>query len=134
VAEAYYQKLFDMEIIGRESLLPDGNWYSLPVDKSWEHAEQAGYTIGMLALRRGVFTLAFFPGDPQPGQLYIVGLNMPLDEISAVRDRLPADTELWQDEPEGLTFRDHYQIVWQIYPPGTEFLTSGESQGRWLRV
>ena len=133
-AEIYYQQLFDMNILGRESLLPDGKWYSLPVGKSWEDAARAGYSIGMLALQRGEFTLALFPGEPQPGQLYIVGLNMPVDEISAVRDRLPTGIELWQDEPEALTFRDRHQIVWQIYPSGTAFRTSGESQGRWLEV
>ena len=133
-AEAYYQQLFDMKLIGRESLLPDGLWYSLPMDKYWEDAEQAGYMIGMLALRRGAFALALFPGDLQPGQLYIIGLNMPVEEISAVRDRLPPETEVWQDEPEALTFRDRYQIVWQIYPSGTEFQTSGESQRRWLKI
>lgn len=133
-AEAYYQQLFDMEILGRECLLPDGVWYSLPMEKSWEDAEKAGFTIGMLAMQRGAFTLALFPGDPQPGQLYIVGLNMPVEEINAVRIRLPADTEVWQDEADALTFRDQYKIVWQIYPPGTEFRTSGETQGRWLEV
>jgi catechol 2,3-dioxygenase-like lactoylglutathione lyase family enzyme len=133
-AETYYQQLFDMKLIGRESLLPDGNWYSLPLDKSWEDAAQAGFAVGMLALQRGALTLALFPGDPQPGQLYIVGLNMPVEEIRAVRGRLALDTEIWQDEPEALTFRDRYQIVWQIYPLGTEFQTSGHSQGRWLQV
>lgn len=133
-AEDYYQRVFDMEILGRESMLPDGQWYSLPTDRGWQDAARAGIEIGMLALQRGAFTLALFPGDPQPGQLYIVGLNMPVEEIRAVRDRLPADTEVWQDEPEALTFRDRYQIVWQIYPSGTEFQTSGESQEHWLKV
>lgn len=133
-AEAYYQQIFDMQIVGRESMLSDGQWYSLPPDRGWQDAEQAGFTIGMLALRHGAFTLALFPGDPQPVQLYIIGLNMPADKISAVRGRLPEDTEVCQDEPDALTFQDQYAIVWQIYPPGTMFRTSGETQGHWLEV
>jgi len=32
-AERYYQSVFDMELIGRESELADGLWYTLPFDK-----------------------------------------------------------------------------------------------------
>ena len=57
-AEAYYQRLFEMALIGREAKLGDGRWHTLPFDKSWEDAEAAGIELGMLALRKGEFVLA----------------------------------------------------------------------------
>jgi catechol 2,3-dioxygenase-like lactoylglutathione lyase family enzyme len=133
-AKAYYQELFAMELVGREALLDDGLWYTLPGDKGWDAAEAAGIALGMVALRRGALVLALFPGDPQPGQLYMIGLNMSPNEIAGLRERLPADAEVWQEEPGALTFRDLYMITWQIYATGTEFRNSGEAQGRWLEV
>ena len=35
-AEAYYQSLFQMALIGREAEQEDGEWYTLPHDKSWD--------------------------------------------------------------------------------------------------
>jgi len=37
-AEGYYRRVFDMELIGREAELADGQWYSLPLDKGWDEA------------------------------------------------------------------------------------------------
>lgn len=42
VAEAYYLRVFDMEIIGREAMLKDGLWYTLPFDKGWDDAVAGG--------------------------------------------------------------------------------------------
>jgi catechol 2,3-dioxygenase-like lactoylglutathione lyase family enzyme len=133
-AEAYYRKLFSMELIGREAQLSDGLWYSLPQDKGWEDAKEAGIKLGMVAIKNGALVLALFPGKPQPGQLYIVGLNMNQKEIPQVRAQLPEEAEVWEDDTDSLTFRDRYGIIWQIYPTGTVFRTSGEIQGRWLKV
>jgi len=77
--------------------------------------------------------LALFPGDPQPGQIYMIGLNVPLIEIAALRKRLSTDTVIWEDRPDALTFRDRFDITWQVYPTGTQFHGSGD-QGRWLQV
>ena len=133
-AEGYYKQLFNMKLIGREAELGDGLWYTLPMDKGWNDAQAAGIELGMVALKRGALVLALFPGNPQPGQLYIVGLNMDLKEIAEVRERMPEDAEVWEDYSDSLTFRDRYAIIWQIYPTGTIFSTNGESQGRWLEV
>jgi catechol 2,3-dioxygenase-like lactoylglutathione lyase family enzyme len=133
-AETYYQRLFDMEIVGREGRLQDGLWYALPAGKGWDDARTAGIELGMLALRQGAFVLALFPGDPQPGQLYMLGLSMSADEIAGVRERLPVDAMVLEDRPGALTFQDRYVIGWQIYTTGAEFRNSGESGGRWLDV
>lgn len=47
-AEAYYQPLFQMELIGREAERDDGRWYTLPVGKGWEDAEAAGIEVLLL--------------------------------------------------------------------------------------
>ena len=57
-AEEYYQFLFGMELLGRETKLEDGKWYQLPLNKSWEDSDAAGIEIRMLALRRGNIVIA----------------------------------------------------------------------------
>ena len=133
-AEQYYQRLFAMDLIGREAHLEDSLWYTLPPDKTWEDAKAAGIELSMLALKRGSLVLALFPGNPQPGQIYMIGVNMPPREISRIRKRLSSDAEVWEDRSKALTFRDRYAIIWQIYGSGTGFRSSGEAHGRWLDV
>lgn len=133
-AEEYYRSLFQMELIGREAELQDGQWYTLPADKGWEEAAAAGIELGMLALRKGDIVLAFFPGQQPSGQVFAVGMAMPQAEISAVRNRLPANVEVILDHSRQFSFRDRYGIRWQLVPPGEEFLMNGETDGRWLEV
>ena len=40
-AEEYYQSLFQMDLIGRETELDDGLWYTLQAGKGWEEAQAA---------------------------------------------------------------------------------------------
>lgn len=133
-AEEYYQTLFDMELIGREAELEDGQWYTLPRNKGWEDVESAGIQLGMTALRKGDIVLAFFPGPEPSGQVYAIGLAMPQDQVVKVRDRLPAETEVLMDHPEQFNFRDRYGISWQLVPPGQEFIMNGDASGRWLQL
>ena len=133
-AEHYYQSIFAMELIGREAELADGQWYTLPFDKGWDEAEAAGIELGMLALRKDEFVLALFRGAAPPGQIYVIGLAMPTEEIARVRARLPKEAEVSDAGPDHLEFRDPYQIVWQISVPGVEFRTSGDFANRWLKL
>ena len=133
-AEDYYQSIFDMELIGREAELADGLWYSLPFDKGWDEADAAGITLDMLGLRKDEFGLALFRGDAPPGQVNVIGLRMPMEEIAEVRARLPDDTQVLEDEPDYLEFRDPYQITWQIMFPGSKFSTAGVFANRWLKL
>ncbi|HEX2281695.1 MAG TPA: VOC family protein [Thermomicrobiales bacterium] len=135
-AERYYRRLFDMEVITREALMPDGD-RQLPPDKDWTDARQAGIDLYMIALRRGGFVLALFDeGSPALEQATVarrrlfVGLVMDATEIDHLRERLD-DTELWDDDSGG--FRDQYGIIWQ--PSSSDrFTGSGESSGRWITV
>ena len=131
-AEAYYQPLFEMHLIGREAQLGDGLWYTLPFDKGWEEAEAAGIELGMLALRKGAFALALVKGEVPPGQVYAIGLSLPEAEIAGVRARLPPDTEMVEANPGSLAFRDPYCITWQLSVPGNEFRTAGDLGQRWI--
>ncbi|HRQ41536.1 MAG TPA: hypothetical protein PLD25_26750 [Chloroflexota bacterium] len=141
-AEAYYRPLFEMQLIGREVLLDDGLWYTLsfdaaqdkPFDKSWDDAEAAGITPGMVALRKGDFILALFQGERPSGQVFAIGLHMIEDEIARVRAHLPTDATIMEDSAEALAFRDPYRIMWQITVPGSEFRTTGEFANRWIHV
>jgi catechol 2,3-dioxygenase-like lactoylglutathione lyase family enzyme len=133
-AEEYYQSLFQMELIGRETELDDGQWYTLPVGKGWEDANAAGIELKMTALRKGQIVLALFSGPHPAGQVFAIGLAMPRAQIAEVRSRLPPDTEVLVDEGEQFNFRDRYGIVWQLVPLGDEFLMYGESAGQWLEL
>ena len=133
-AEHYYQSIFDMELIGREAELADGLWYSLPFDKGWDEAEAAGIELGMLFLRKDDFGLGLFRGDGPAGQIYLIGLKMPMEEIARVRARLPEDTQVSEDAPDSLEFRDPYQVTWQIVLPESKFSTAGVFANRWLKL
>ncbi len=133
-AEQYYQTVFTMELIGREAELADGLWYTLPFHKGWEDADAAGIELDMLALRKSEFVLALFRGDAPRGQVFAIGLSMPLEEIAEVRARLPADAEVSEAGPDRLEFRDPYRITWQISSPGVEFRTAGDVANRWIHL
>ena len=133
-AEEYYQRLFGMDLVGREAHMEDNLWYTLPPGKTWEDARAAGVELSMLALTRGSLVLALFPGKPRAGQIHMIGLNMPARDISRIRKRLSSAEEILEDRPKALTFRDAYAIIWQIHGPGTGFRSSGEAHGRWLEL
>jgi len=133
-AEHYYQPIFDMELIGREAELADGLWYTLPFDKGWDEADVAGIKLDMVALRKDEFGLALFRSDAPPGQVNVIGLRMPREEIAKVRVRLPEDTQVLENEPDYLEFRDPYQITWQIMLPESKFSVSGIFANRWLKL
>ena len=133
-AERYYQSVFDMELIGREAELADGLWYTLPFDKGWDDADAAGIKLDMLGLRKDEFALALFRGDAPAGQVDVIGLRVPIEEIARVRARLPGGMPVLEDEPDYLEFLDPYQITWQIMFPGSKFSTSGIFANRWLKL
>ena len=133
-AEAYYQSLLGMELIGREAELEDGLWYTLPVDRGWDDARAAGIDLDMVALCRGEIVLALFAGDAPQGQVFAIGLSLSPQEIAGIRSRLPAGEELTQGQPDRLEFRDPYQILWQISTPGDQFRTAADFAGRWLEL
>jgi catechol 2,3-dioxygenase-like lactoylglutathione lyase family enzyme len=133
-AERYYQSIFDMQLIGREAELADRLWYTLPFDKGWDEADAAGIKLDMLALRKDEVGLALFRGDAPAGQVNVIGLRMPLEEIARVRARLPGDTQVLEDKPDYLEFRDPYMITWQIMFPGSKFSTAGVFANRWLKL
>lgn len=133
-AEQFYKGVFEMEIIGREAMLDDGLWYTLPLDKGWKDAETADIELGMLALRKGNFVLVLFKGEAVEKQVYAVGLAMPAEEIVRVRTRLAEDAEVMEEGLTHLSFRDTYQINWQISVPGGEFRTAGDFADRWLQL
>ena len=134
-AEAYYQALFDMEVVTREELGPDGD-RQLPRDKGWSDARRADIALYMVALRRGKFVLALFDeASPFIGELGLshyrplfIGFSMPADEVARIRGRLPGED--WDEESGG--FRDRYGVGWQL-GEGT-FSGTGDRIGSWVEV
>ena len=133
-AERYYRSIFDMDLVGREAELADGEWYTLPFDKGWDKADAAGIELGMVFLRKDDFGLGLFRGDGTAGQIYLIGLKMPMEEIAKVRARLPKDTQISKDRPDSLEFTDPYLITWQIVLPESDFRTPGDFANRWLKL
>ena len=78
--------------------------------------------------------LALIKGEAPPGQVYVIGLKMPSEEMTRVKDRLPKDAEMRDNRPDYLEFRDPHEIVWQISLPESEFRTSGVIANRWLKL
>lgn len=132
-AESWYRDVFQMELIGREATLDDGEAYGLPPSKGWDDAEAAGIELSFVALRRDELILALLRGDAAPGQLHIVGLVMPEDEIAGVAARLPPGTDATREESRYVEFVDPFGIRWQV-SDDRQFLTAGDITGRWLSV
>jgi catechol 2,3-dioxygenase-like lactoylglutathione lyase family enzyme len=133
-AETFYQSVFDMELIGREAVRADGLWATLPFDQGWDDAEVADIELSMVALRKDQFVLALFRGAATPGQVYVIGLAMPAEEIAGVRARMPEGVFDRGGSPDRLEFRDPWQITWQISLPGNVFRTAGDWADRWLEL
>ena len=126
--------VFEMELIRREALLNDGLWYTLPFNRSWEDANAADIELGMSALRKGAIVLALFRGEAVGSQIYAIGLGMPAEQIARICERLPEEAEILDTGPDFLTFRDRYQIIWQISVPWIEFRTARDFADRWLQL
>jgi catechol 2,3-dioxygenase-like lactoylglutathione lyase family enzyme len=134
-AESFFQQVFDMELLMRETPLDDQLWYTLPMDKGWEDAEAAGVKINMVALKRDEFVLALFEGSPTPiGTVLEIGIMMGAEDIEAVRSRLTEKAQVVAHERDDLMFSDPYGYLWHIWLEGVPFQSNGKSVGRWLEV
>ena len=133
-AEEYYQTLFSMELLGRETKLEDGEWYQIPIDKGWEETEIAGIEIKMLALRKDSIVIALFLGDDVTGQVFSIGLTVSKPTILEVGSQLPSDVKLLLDQEDRLHFIDRYGIMWQLELPEREFTMNGVANDRWLEM
>ena len=136
-AEEYYRHVFDLDVVTREaltgsSLSNDTTWAQLPQTATWEDARLAGLKIQMVGLRRDGLLLALFPGDPQPGTVFLIAVVAAAEEIASVRGRLPDDTSIEVDQDEAMTFVDPFGFRWQLCGPG--FAGPGDAHGRWLEV
>jgi catechol 2,3-dioxygenase-like lactoylglutathione lyase family enzyme len=133
MAEKFYKKIFDMELIGREVEKGDNLWFTLPFDKGWDDVAAAGVELGMTALRREGLVLALFRGDYPPGQVFAIGLNATEEEIKNIRENLPTEIKIDVHQAERLEFVDPYHITWQIAVDPV-FRTSGDFADRWLDI
>ncbi|MDP8905837.1 MAG: VOC family protein [Chloroflexota bacterium] len=133
-AEAYYRRLFQMEVVTREASTPDGD-AQLPPDKGWVDARRAGIELYVVALRRAAFVLALFDesspnvpgGQGTAHRPLIVGLVMGADDIGRVLRELK---EGESSDGSG-EFQDRYGITWQL-STADRFVGAGELAGRWL--
>jgi catechol 2,3-dioxygenase-like lactoylglutathione lyase family enzyme len=144
-AEHFYQRIFAMQLLMRETELDDGLWYTLPMDKGWSDAQAAGIEIQMIALKRDAFVLALFKaalfkagpkqGGPAPRTTVLeIGITMTAESIATVRHRLPESAEIVSHEYGDLMFRDPFDYLWHLWPTGQVFQSNGESSGRWLEL
>ena len=137
-AEQFYSELFDMEVLFREGPLEPGGalaetWATLPRDATWDDAEAAGLTIGMVALQRGDVILPLFAAEPSGVQMYAIGLVMAAEEIAAVRARLPEDTLVETESDGWLAFLDRFGVRWQLSAT-RPFASAGQVSDTWLEL
>jgi catechol 2,3-dioxygenase-like lactoylglutathione lyase family enzyme len=132
-AEEHYRTIFGAELVGREALATDGNWYTAPHELGWDDLNAAGVHIQWVGLRRDDLLIALLPGRPDAQRtLYCIGLNLTTEEAAAIRERLPDTTTLELHEDDQLTFVDRYGFRWQGFDGG--FTTAGDGRGDWLEV
>ena len=131
-AENYYAEVFAMTLLFRESEQDAETWLTLRPEVDWDDAESAGITIDMVSLRRDAFVLALFRGTPAPGAVFEFCVGLELEEIGAVRSRLPNPTNVIESRPDNLRFEDPFGFRWTVQRMDAEFRSSGEIAGRWL--
>ena len=113
-AEDYYAKVFAMTLLFRESEQDAETWRTLRPEVDWDGAESAGITIDMVSLRRDAFVLALFRGTPAPDAVFEFCVGIELDEIGAVRSRLPNPTNVIESRPDNLRFEDPFGFRWAV--------------------
>jgi len=131
-AEKYYAKVFAMTLLFRESKGDAETWHTLRPEVDWDDAEAAGIAIDMVSLRRDAFVLALFRGSPASGTVFELCVGLELDEIGAVRSRLPHPTRVIESQPDSLRFVDPFGFRWAVQRTDAVFRSSGEIAGRWL--
>lgn len=120
-AEDFYRLVFAAEVLFRATL---------PLGASWDDATEAGVEIQMVALGHEAFVLPIFAGTSSSR---IIGLEATIDEIRALRRRLPREARLVTDEERQLVFVDPFEVEWQL-SAASSFRSSGDMCGRWLVV
>ena len=134
-AERFYTAAFGLEVAFREAEADDGDWYTLPSEKGWDDAREAGVEIGMVALRGNRMVLPLFRGEPQPGTVLEIGLGLqPEGEVEELADQVPASATRLTHEHGDLFFADPFGYTWHVYPEDEPFLSNGEHSGRWLDI
>jgi catechol 2,3-dioxygenase-like lactoylglutathione lyase family enzyme len=131
-AEDYYAKVFAMTLLFRESRQDAETWRTLRPEFDWNDAEAVGISIDMVSLRRDAFVLALFRGTPAPGTVFEFCVGLELDEIDAVRSRLPQATNVIERQPDSFRFEDPFGFRWAVQRSDAVFRSSGEIAGRWL--
>jgi catechol 2,3-dioxygenase-like lactoylglutathione lyase family enzyme len=130
-AESFYRDVFGLELLFREHE-GDGSWATLRPELDWAEARERGLGIDMVALRRDGFVLALFRGDPAPDTVYEICVEVPAEEVQRVRERLPAEATVTDDEPHSMRFVDAFGFRWAVHAPHLPFRSSGETAGRWI--
>jgi catechol 2,3-dioxygenase-like lactoylglutathione lyase family enzyme len=138
-AETYYCALFDLQVAFREAETADG-WLSLPEDKSWDDAQEAGISLGLVLLYSGPFVLALeaVEGHTNAGRLSHIGLLVDLPELDQLRRRA-ADLgcQLAVDRETLLVVDDVYGVRWEVTTMTSSDprqLSTGARLGKWLSL
>ena len=105
-AEDFYRLVFAAEVLFREAVSTNGLWATLPLGASWDDATEAGIEIEMVALGRDAFVLPIFAGRSASR---IIGLEATIDEMRALRRRLPREAELVTEDERKLVFMDPFR-------------------------
>jgi catechol 2,3-dioxygenase-like lactoylglutathione lyase family enzyme len=137
-AEEFYQALFALDVAFREAETAEG-WYTLPSDASWDDAEVAGISLGLISLHRDAFTLALEDGsNSEGGRLSHVGVQVDAPELERLRTSAPSlGCHVVQNDPTLLVFDDPYGVRWEVTTVAYDDprrLSTGARRGHWLKI
>ena len=130
-AESFYRDVFALELLFREHE-DDGVWSTLRPELDWAGARERALGIDMVALERDGFVLALFRGDPAPGTLYEVCVEVSAEDVQRIRDRLPPEATVSDAGPRSLRFVDAFGFQWAVHALDQPFRSSGDLAGRWI--
>jgi catechol 2,3-dioxygenase-like lactoylglutathione lyase family enzyme len=136
-AEAFYRRLFGMEVAFRETRTTEG-WATLPSDVDvWYYTRERNINIGLIMLYRGGLSIDLEARTvPQgSGRFSHTGLHVAGDELALIKNRVrDLDCAKTFDAAHMIVFDDPFRMRWEVTTLSYEkpsALSAGCREGRW---
>jgi catechol 2,3-dioxygenase-like lactoylglutathione lyase family enzyme len=139
-AEAFYRRLFDMEVAFRETMTDKG-WATLAADSdAWALAKEQGIRIGLIMLYRGDLAIDLEARTVPEGRgpFSHTGLHVDGQELEMVRERArDSGCSVTFNAPHMVVFDDLFGMRWEVTTlsyADPYALSAGHREGRWFNA
>lgn len=118
-AEVFYQDFLGMQLLGRVNRGPDGTLTPLPVDYSWDRAQQTGELADITFLSNGPLTLAAerlgLGAIIGEGAIQTVSIGVDSHTFATLKGRaLMRPLTILRSGVASFVFRDLFNVNWEV--------------------